>query len=79
MSEKEQEKHISVVVENLANAERGPLSPKQVQLLHYMATIGAADARLAGLLSMHDVLMVLARQVKDTQQMEVWELVVICW
>lgn len=69
MSQKDQLKHLSAVCENLHLPERGPPSPKQVQLFSYVGTIGAHGA-LADVLAQQDVFSVLAKQAKDTHQME---------
>jgi len=69
MSQKDQLKHLCAVCENLHLPERGPPSPKHVQLFSYMGTIGAHGV-LADLLAKQDVFTVLAKQAKDTHQME---------
>jgi len=69
MSQKDQQKHISVVCENLRLPERGPPSQKHVQLFNYVGTIGAHGV-LANMLAQGDVFCILAKQAKDTHQME---------
>jgi len=70
MPQKDQLKHLSSVVgENLNLPERGPASPKHVQLLSYIGTIGAHGA-LADLLAQQDVFSILTKKAKDTHQME---------
>jgi len=69
MSQKDQLKHFSAVCENLRLPERGPPSAKHVQLFSYLGTIGA-HGLLANLLAQQDVFTVLAKQAKDTHQME---------
>jgi len=69
MSQKDQLKHLSAVCEHLNLPERGPPSPKQVQLFSYVGTISAHGA-LADLLAQQDVFCILAKQAKDTHQME---------
>ena len=69
LSAKDQEKHCAALIEALSSTERGPVSAKHVQLLHYCGTVGSVGA-FADLLVRHNVLMVLARQVKETQQID---------
>jgi len=68
-SQKDQLKHLSAVCDNLHLPERGPPSPKHVQLFSYVGTIGAHSV-LAGLLSQQGIFSILAKQAKDTHQME---------
>jgi len=69
MPQKDQQKHLFAVCENLRLPERGPPSPKHVQLLSYVGTIGVHGV-LANLLAQGDVFCILAKQAKDTNQME---------
>jgi len=69
MSRKDQLKHLSLVCENLNLPERGPPSPKHVQLFSYVGTVGAHGV-LADVLAQQDVFCILAKQAKDTHQME---------
>jgi len=69
MTQKDQQKHLSLVCENLNLPERGPPSPKQVQLFSYVGTVGAHGV-LSDLLAQQDVFSILAKQAKDAHQME---------
>jgi len=69
MSPKNQQKHLSAVCDSLRLPEQGPPSPKHVQLFNYVGTIGAHGV-LANILAQGDVFSVLAKQAKDTHQME---------
>jgi len=71
MSHNDRLKHISAVCDNLHLPERGPPSPKHVQLFSYVGTI-AHQGVLADLLAQQDVLSILAKQAKDTHQVELW-------
>jgi len=69
MSQKDQQKHLSLVCENLRLPERGPPSPKHVQLLNYVGTIGVHGV-LASILAQGNIFCILAKQAKETHQME---------
>jgi len=69
MSQKDRQKHLSAVCESLRLPERGPPSPKHVQLFNYVGTIGVHGV-LANILAQGDVFSILAKQAKDTHQME---------
>jgi len=69
MSQKDRLKHLSAVCENLRVPERGPPSPKLVQLFSYVGSI-AANGVLADLLAQQNVFSMLAKHAKDTHQME---------
>ena len=69
MLQKDQQKHLSAVCENLHVPERGPPSQKHVQLLNYVGTIGVHGV-LANILAQGDIFSILAKQAKDTHQME---------
>ena len=70
MSSKDQEKHLSAVIEGVSQMEKGPPSQKQIQLLNYIATIGGSNGNIANIMMRLGLFNRLAKQVKDCQQVE---------
>jgi len=69
MPVKDQQKHLSAVCENLHHPDRGPPSPKHVQLFSYVGAVGAHGV-LSDLLAQQNIFLILAKQAKDIHQME---------
>ena len=69
LSVKDQERHCASLVDSLSSPDRGPLSNKYVQLLHYGGTIGGVS-KFADILVQHNILLVLAHNAKEAQQIE---------
>ena len=69
MQTKDLEKHIALITEHIATPEKGPPSQKRIYLLHYVAAI-AASSTVSNQLIKHGVLLSLAKEIKDAQQIE---------
>ena len=68
LSETEQQRHVSQLIEQLGVVEKGPPSQKRLQLLNYIGCIAGADTGLANHLVDASVLSLLAKQAREAGQ-----------
>jgi len=71
MSTVERDRQMKAVMDGLTVSEKGPPSPRQVQLLNYVSNI-SSHPDLANALVNQGLLTVLARQVRDAQLIDVY-------
>ncbi|XP_074642606.1 serine/threonine-protein kinase ULK4-like [Tubulanus polymorphus] len=67
MTSKDQEKHLTNLMDLLGNQEKGPPSQKRLHLLNYVATI-ANNKVVAQILAKLNVFQVIAKQIRENQQ-----------
>ena len=71
LSEKDLNKHMKQILDNVSQTEKGPPSQKRFHLLHYVASI-ASSPFVASLLLQNNALCIMGRQLKETPHVEVW-------
>ncbi|KAK3602625.1 hypothetical protein CHS0354_034209 [Potamilus streckersoni] len=70
LAEKEQIKHLKCILDTVSVVEKGPPSQKRINLLHYIVTISTSSLVSTHLVK-NNVLIVLAKQLKDVTHVEV--------
>ena len=68
---KDQERHLCLLVDSISSPEKGPPTQKHIHLLHYASAI-CASSHVANILVRLGGLIAAARQVRESQQLELW-------